>query len=435
MTLPAPGSHAVPALARYILGTTVLAVALAVVGWQMAPAPEPTWLVLLCAMGALSWNLREDDVGTRVSISFLSIILLTSTVIVGPFGAAVVGAVSVALDLRPRGWSISLFNMAMSAIIGASGGLAYVLVGGESDVASLTTVVALTAQVGAPLLVADLVQCVTNAALVAGVIRVHRGIPFLVVMRGVLLGSGLAYVGYGVIGFLFVVLWFPAQLGPFSAVLILAPLLAARWAFIQYGDEMRAHERVIDTLVTALRTKAPPAAGRAWRCARVAEWIAEEMGLGPHQIETVRYAGTLHEIGQLGVSTRLLRRDPATLTPEERRVIAGHPVTGARMIQGIDFLEGARAAIRFQSENFDGSGGPAGLSGSEIPLSSRIVAVAVRFDALTSVEAGRPGLSVADAVGVIEGESGSRFDPVVVAALRDALGKQAWPPVSMGVPS
>lgn len=435
MTVPAAGTHASPALVRYILGSTVLAVALALVGWRVAETPEATWLVLLCAMGALSWNLREVDVGPRISISFLSIILLASTVIVGPFGAAVVGATSAALDLRPRHWYSSLFNIAMSAIIGAAGGLAYVLVGGESDVATLTGAVPLSVQVGAPLVVADLVQCVTNAALLGGVIHVHRGIPFLVVMRGVLIGSGLAYVGYGVIGFLFVVLWFPAKLGPFSAVLTLAPLLAARWAFIQHGDEMRAHERIVDTLVTALRTKAPAAAGRAWRCAQVAEWIAEEMGLGPHQIETVRYAGTLHEIGQLGVSTRLLRRDPATLTIEERRVIAGHPVMGARMIQGIDFLEGARAAIRFQSENFDGSGGLAGLSGAEIPLSSRIVAVAARFDALTSVDDWQPGLSVAEAAAVIERESGSRFDPTVVTALRDAVGKQAWPPVPTDAPS
>ena len=67
----------------------------------------------------------------------------------------------------------------------------------------------------------------------------------------------MAYVGYGMIGLLFVILWFPAGLGAFSALLVLAPLLAARWAFIQYGEELRSHERTVDTLVTALGTKEP----------------------------------------------------------------------------------------------------------------------------------------------------------------------------------
>ncbi len=87
-------------------------------------------------------------------------------------------------------------------------------------------------------------------------------------VRRVLSGSGWAYVGYGVIGFLFVVLWFPAGLGPFSAVLVLAPLLAARWAFIQYGDELRSHERTLETLVTALGKKEPAAAKRSRRTAQ-----------------------------------------------------------------------------------------------------------------------------------------------------------------------
>ncbi len=428
VTVQSGGSHASPALVRYILGVTLLAVVLALLGWRVAPAPDPTRLLLLCAMGVLSWNLREDDVGTRVSFSFLSIILLTSTVIVGPFGAAVVGAVSVLFDLRPQYWYTSLFNIAMSATIGATGGLAYALVGGQMHVAGVTGVSALTLQVGIPLAVADVVQCLTNAALLGGVIRLHRGTPFAVVMRGVLMGSGVAYIGYGVIGFLFVVLWFPAGLGAFSAVLILAPLLAARWAFIQYGDEMRAHERVIETLVTALHTKAPAAAGRASRCARVAEWIAEELGLGPHQISTVRFAAMLHGIGLLGAPTRLLRRDPASLTTEEREVVSAHPALGARMIQGIDFLDEAQLGIRFQAERFDGRGTPSGLSGDEIPLASRVVAVAVRFDELTSDVPGRPGQSASQAWADIEVESGTRFDPAVVVALRDVLGKQLWPP-------
>jgi hypothetical protein len=412
----------------YILAVFTLAAVLAVLAWRLAAPPDLLPLGLLCAMGALSWNLREPDVGSRVSFSFLSIILLASAAIVGPFGAAVVGFVSVAVDFRPQPWYLRLFNVAMSAIIGVAGALAYMAVGGTSAIGDLRGVGVLTLQVGLPLAVADVVECLTNAVLLAGVVRLHRGVPFFVVLRGVIAGSGVAYVGYGVIGFLFVILWFPADLGAFSAVLILAPLLAARWAFIQYGDELRAHERTVDTLVTALGTKVPLAVSRSRRCARVAAWIAEELGLGPNQIGTARYAATLYEIGELGMPTQLLRRDPSTLTPGEQQILDGHPAMGARMIEGIDFLEDARTALIHQHARFDGQG-DSELSGSRLPMASRIVAVAARFEELTTaVGSDDAELEVGEALDAIERESGGRFDPAVVTALREALEKESRPP-------
>jgi HD-GYP domain-containing protein (c-di-GMP phosphodiesterase class II) len=383
-------------------------------------------------MGVLSWNLREPDLGSRISFSFLSVILLASAAIVGPFGAAVVGGVSVALGVRRESWYLRLFNVAMCAIIGAAGAFAYLAVGGASMVGDVRGVWTLTLQVGLPLAVADIVECLTNAVLLSGVVRLHRGVPFFVVLRGVIAGSGIAYLGYGVIGFLFVILWFPADLGAFSAVLILAPLLAARWAFIQYVDELRAHERTVDTLVTALGTKVPFAVSRSRRCAKLAVWIAEELGLGPHQIDTARYAATLHEIGELGMPTSLLRRDPETLTPGEQRILTAHPDMGARMIEGIDFLEDARTALRHQHARFDGHG-DSDLSGSHLPMASRIVAVAARFEELTR-DNGSEGseLEVGEALDIIDSESGGRFDPEVVTALREALDKQSRPTQVLG---
>ncbi len=417
-----------PGLIIYILGAAVLALGAGIVGWLVAP-PTDRWvaLVLLSAMGVLSWNLREPDVGSRISFSFLSIILLAAAPIVGPVGAMIVGVVSVAFDLRHESWFQGLFNMAMCGLIGAVGAFAYRWAGGSMDLTAVRGVVPMSLEVGLPLMIADVVQALTNALLLAGVIHFHRGVPFIVTLRRILVTSGIAYVGYGVIGFLFVVLWFPAELGPFSAVLILAPLLAARWAFIQYGDELRAHERTIDTLVTALGTKLPVAVSRSRRVAQLAEWIAEEMSLGPHQIGTVRYAAILHDVGQLGVPTRLLRRPPSELSDHERALLQGHPVVGAQMIEGIDFLEDARSGIRHQGEWFDGSGGPAGLVGSEIPIAARIVAVSAAFEQATREVDERGFPANIRALVDISGEAGTRYDPAVVDALRAVVGRHAWP--------
>lgn len=422
------GRGSPPLFRGYVLLVVVAALLIAVASWRLGQLPDPGQLALLCAMGLLSYTLKEPDVGSRIGFSFLSIILLASAAILGPFGATLVGLISPATDLRHPNPYRGPFNMAMIGIVGAGGAWAYVWAGGASDLAGAASGVGLVAlEVGGPLMVANVVQCVLNAVLLAGVVHLHQDVPFVVVLRRVLATSGLAYVGYGVIGFLFVILWYPARLGPFSAVLVLAPLLAARWAFIQYGDELRAHNRTIDTLVTALGTKVPAAVARSHRVARLAEWITEEMGLGPHHIRTVRHAATLHQIGLLAVPTRILRRSRADLTPDELRVLEAHPSLGERMIAGIDFLEEARPGIRHQHEWFDGSGGPAGLRGGDIPLAARVVAVASAFERLTGEEGERGPAGTVQAFADISAHEGTRFDPAVVAALRSAVGRHDWP--------
>ena len=233
-TVRRSGVHA-RLLHLYIGFVCLGALGVGVVAWQTDPHFDLPALLLLSSMGILSFQLREPDVGSRIGFSFLSIILLASAIIVGPLGAWIVGLLSVTVDRRAPRWSTTVFNMAMTAIVGAAGALAYSYVGGaRTDLGSLEGALTITQSVGIPILVADVVGCLTNAVLLAGVIHFSKGVPFTVMVRRVLSGSGWAYVGYGIIGFLFVVLWFPADLGPFSAVLILAPLLAARWAFIQY---------------------------------------------------------------------------------------------------------------------------------------------------------------------------------------------------------
>jgi HD-GYP domain-containing protein (c-di-GMP phosphodiesterase class II) len=330
------------------------------------------------------------------------------------------------VDRRQRRWSATMFNASMSGLLGAAGGLVYAMLGGRAGSQTVGKGPAeLATAVGWPLLAADVTACLVNAALLSGVIHLDQGIPFWIQLRRVLSGSGLAYIGYGVIGLLFVILWFPAGLGPFSALLVMAPLLAARWAFIQYGEELRSHERTVDTLVTALGTKEPAAVDRSRRAATLAEWVAEELALTPAQIGTIRYAATLHEIGHLGVPTRLLRRAPGALTESERRIVDRHCVMGARMIEGIDFLEDARSGIRHQQERFDGRGRPDGLAGTDIPVAARVLAVVTAVERSSSDPSAAAGTS-ADLYRRLT-DDGGRFDPAVVAATWAALDKHGLP--------
>ena len=423
---PASSGGAPVAVLAYISGVFALAVVIAAVCWRVFPMHGTGFsLLVLCAMGVLSSAWREDDIGARIGFSFTSIILLTSVAIVGPAGAAVVGLTAPAFELRRARWDVRMFNTAMASIIGSLGGIAYRLAGGPVDVGSLGSAWDLVLKLGVPLMVADVCQCLINALVLGGVVGLSQGIPMRRFVPGMLGTSGPAYIGYGVIGYLFVILWIPADVGPFSAVLVLAPLFVARWAFGQYGDEQRAHERTLSALVTAVETKDPFTRGHSERIAQLCELIAGALSLGQRRTEALRYAGMLHDIGKLGIPARLLHKS-AELTDDELAVVAMHPVRGVEMVREIDFLHESVDGILHHHERFDGLGYPQGLSGTEIPEFARIIAVADAFDSLTTARPGRAAASAEDALAVLRARAGSHLDPSIVAALERALSRHEW---------
>ncbi|MFC8504710.1 HD-GYP domain-containing protein [Pedococcus sp. NPDC057267] len=412
----------------YISGVALLAVALAAVGYAVSGPPHD-WLAVavLASLGITSWVLRETDVGSRVQLSFISIVLLASAVIVGPVGAAIVGAVGTLLQLDRQQFIVRLFNMSLFSAMGSLGGLVYAQAGGIQAFAGSESAGTILISVGVPLIVADVTQCLLNAILIAGVLRASSGTRVRTQILKLLSTSGLAYIGYGVIGFLFVVLWIPAGVGWFSAILVLAPLAVAQWAFGQYGEELRAHDRTLRALVTAEEKKDPTNAGHSQKVAQLSEWLAEALGLGHKEIQDVRTAGMLHDIGKVGVPARYIRsRRP--LEDEDFVVIAEHAGAGVELVRGIEFLSGSLDGIAHHHERYDGLGYPAGLAGEQIPLVARIVAVADVFDALTTERSYRPALGVEDALQVMRDRAGTHLDPLVVDALGKVLVRHPWQP-------
>src|SRR5665647_1665283 len=348
-----PPSSNRPAVHAYVWLIVLIALGMGAMAARTAPLSHD-WFTLgvLCALGILSWSVRENDVGRRTTLSFTSIILLSSVALIGPFGAAIVGAVSQFGDFSHRPMLTRVFNTAMHTIIGSLGGFVYLLVGGLREVGSVSGAQELLLRVGLPLMVADVAQCLSNAVVLAGVVRLSQNVPLRRFITHMLGTSGLAYIGYGVIGFLFVVLWIPAGAGPFSAVLILAPLFAARWAFVQYGDEQRAHERTLSALVAAVETKDLYTRGHSERVALLCDLIGGSFTMSRQEIEALRFAGMLHDIGKLAIPTRVLRRADG-LSDANLATIATHPARGVEMIRDIEFLEGSIEAIRHHHERMD----------------------------------------------------------------------------------
>lgn len=420
-----PGPSALR-VALFIAFVCVLALTAGGLAWVVAGPPTNLAAVALLLPVALSGSIgRENPVGTRIRFSFVSIVILASIVITGPVGAALVGGGTNLVAVNKTPLRARVFNTGMFACIGAVGGLVYLAVGGRADVASLHSASSLLLEVGLPLVAADVAQCLVNALLLAGIQNIVTATPLRTQVWGLLATTGPAYIGYGVIGFLFVVVWIPAEVGWFSSFLVLAPLFVARWAFAQYGDELQAHERTLRALVTAVETKEPHNAGHSERVAQLCEWMAEAMVLGHREIEDIRTAGMLHDVGKVGMPTRLLgSRQPHT--DDDLVTMAGHSLIGVELVQDVDFLSGSVDGIAHHHERFDGRGYPDGLTGDAIPLSARIIAVADCFECLTSSRSYRPALTADEALAVVRAQAGTQFDPKVVELLVKALSRHDW---------
>ena len=145
--------------------------------------------------------------------------------------------------------------------------------------------------------------------------------------------------------------------------------------------------------------------------------LAAAYGLRLHAEPEIEFGFLLHDIGKLKVPDSILYK-PAALSEEERALMQRHPVMGAEIVDGIEFLAPAAMVVRTHHERWDGSGYPDGLAGEDIPLAARVFTVADVLDALTTDRPYRQALSLATARAMIVAESGSHFDPAVIEAFK-----------------
>ncbi len=346
---------------------------------------------------------------------------LASVVLIGPAGAALVGAVS-AFALR-RGLSVPqrIFNGAMYALSAYGAGQVFLALGGHVGVPAGNSL----DQLIGPFMGAAAAHVIANYGLVAGVLWLTNGQgPAEPGGRGVLdLRLPLPDLGYAVFGLLIAALW--RVVGPFAAILVLIPLFVARWAIAQFADQQRAYEATLRVLCQAVETKDFYTRGHSERVSRGSVMIARAIGMRPERVEAIRYAGMLHDVGKLGVPTKVLQKT-GKLTEEEYAAIQLHPMRGLEIIREIGFLDEALAGIMHHHERIDGRGYPMGLAGDEIPEFARVLAVADAFDCMTSTRSYRGARSLAEAVAELRRCSRTQFDPAFVDALVAAVEREGW---------
>lgn len=355
-------------------------------------------------------------------------VLLAAALLLPPAAAALVavpGALLGRVEQRPRG-PRRVWRAAQLALATWAASRAQVLFGGPVALGGggYGLTVPDFPYVLLPAGAAALAFCLVLTALDGSILVVAERMDPRTAWRG-LLGRSLApHAAHGLAGLMMAVLW-RSPYGPLSALLVLLPMYISCWVFAQYHRERAAHQATIRALVQAVDIKDTYTRGHSERVGHASVLIAQELGMERERIEVLRFAGILHDVGKLGVPTRVLRKD-GPLTPEERRVIELHPEYGHEMVRGIAFLGEARGAILHHHERLDGSGYPYGLAGERIPEFARVVAVADAFDAMTSTRSYRRGRPVPAAVAELERCAGTQFDPAMVRALVRALDRHGW---------
>jgi putative nucleotidyltransferase with HDIG domain len=220
-----------------------------------------------------------------------------------------------------------------------------------------------------------------------------------------------------------------ADLDHFNQV---AEQLAVALANAQLLEELeRMNWGALTALARAIDAKSPWTLGHSERVTAMSVALARFMGLDESQVLNLQRGGLVHDLGKLAVPESILDKN-GRLNEEEYDIIKSHPEAGVRILEPVPAMDDIIPIILYHHEDWDGSGYPAGLAGEAIPFLARLLAVADRFDALTSDRPYRGAWPVPDATAWIREQSGTGLDPDIVQAFLTALEEGKLPLVEAG---
>ena len=185
---------------------------------------------------------------------------------------------------------------------------------------------------------------------------------------------------------------------------------------LQKRKRTELHQVYVDAITSlagAVEAKDPYTHGHVSRVKDLSSRIGRAMKLGQDKIENLEYMALLHDIGKIGIADTIIRKD-GPLDSEELDIMQQHPVIGSKIMADTISLKKMALGARYHHENFDGTGYPDGLKGSQIPLEARIISAADAYDAMTSDRPYRKGLSHETAMEELNKGRGTQFDPEVI---------------------
>jgi len=400
---------------------------------QRTDALDPIMLAVLVALACVAQRVPVFLFrSSAISVSFAAVI--AAYVLYGT-GAAIWVSLAQALvnSITPRRKPLrkAAFNFGSFALSAFAAGELYRLAGGVTPPTAIgPTLLAVALSAGAYFLVNTSLTAVAIASSEGqNVVSVWRtNYSWMPVNFGATAVQGaalaLAYQALGLFGvFVFTVplcvAWFSFRLYMTKSTEVRQrneELSTVNELLRQTNDRLeQSHISVIGALIGALEAKESHLSGHAATTMHYSVEVGRKLGLGADEIAGIKLGALFHDVGKIGVPESLLSK-PDELTDEEWVEMRAHPTIGASLLGNVPMLDRIRPIVLAHHENFDGTGYPAGLKGSEIPLAAQIISVADSYDAMTSERPYRIALRPKQALRELRANAGTQFNPVVVEA-------------------
>jgi putative nucleotidyltransferase with HDIG domain len=407
----------------YAAGLALATTALALILIERWPSlGGPLWIILSLAVVALLAERQSVHITANTQMSVSALPILFAAVVYGPLAAMFIAAVAHLGDAsRPfTRWAIWTSSRSLTA--GMAGVCAAVLLSQDSSFGGVLLAVAAAS-------VTEALLDITFNSLTVGLRKSGSGVSTARAMSRLVLSTVPLYTP--VIG---VLVYSFRELSPWTVLLFFVPALAAQRLLTMYQEQTRlvtdlgaANRRLeraslsfATALVAALDARDEYTAGHSAAVAIYARDIARRLGLSDEDQQLAHLCGLVHDIGKVGLPAGLLEK-PGALTLDERRRMEEHSAIGERILAKVDGYTEISAVVRHHHERVDGNGYPDGLRTDEIPLLSRILAVADAYNAMTSDRPYRDAMPSRVARLRLAQAVETQFDTTVVAAFEAIL--------------
>ncbi|MDT8369004.1 MAG: HD-GYP domain-containing protein [Longimicrobiales bacterium] len=413
--------------------TLVAVAAIAVVvtadwwGLLVLPISSMQGLAVMVVLGVVAERLTVvtsiGKSGSTQTVAYLP--LLTTVLLFGPQAGLLFVLLThvVGSFLFRRNPSIkNVFNISQHTVAGGLAGFVFHELGGIAAARDGLGVPGSVEYTWTPLLAYGFVYLSVNYGLVSKVVAMDTTTPFYEVWRQVVGRSGGHFVYDILVSPVAVAIAATGmEIGVVGLVLASLPLLAIRNAYAGRYRLQQTNEDLLNALVKAIETRDPYTSGHSLRVANLSRRVAIELGLPGRMVEEVEQSALLHDVGKIdAVYTEILRK-PESLTDHEREVIESHVLKGVAILETMSSVPDAVITnVRYHHERWDGRGYPERLSGHDIPIGGRIIAICDAVDAMLSDRPYRRALDVPTVRAELERYAGVQFDPKIAATLIEA---------------